>query len=258
MPVTSDSRPEPFLVGQPIWYLQCRNAEVRWREGTSEIDPTDEKSDKEMEIRRAEFDVEEKGRSAVKFRWRRCPRRLMLKAAVCHHPRWRRVALVCGAGLGKSTNIDWMEASINRMNNGRGGMLAVATTVSELAKINSERDIENWLIDESRNTGQGDSTFAVRRALDLGRVTFLLDSLDQVSDVGKAMEGLKKLATGRFKNCRIWISGRPYAFRGNSEKSLREFVSNDEEWRFMRIGPLDEPECRQLLELSREHGRNVK
>ena len=78
-----------------------------------------------------------------------------------------------------------------------------------------------------------------------GRVTFLLDSLDQANPdpAGPVVHALRALLQGRWEKCRVWVSGRPYAFR-IARAELQKMAG----WQFIRIGQLDEPECRQLLE----------
>ena len=93
----------------------------------------------------------------------------------------------------------------------------------------------------------GDEAKAIAfRLIRQGRITFLLDSLDQ-ADRPKAIKAIRALHNNAAK-CRIWISGRPYAFRETSTE-LREMCR----WQFLRILPQDEPECRQLLEYHREN-----
>jgi hypothetical protein len=96
--------------------------------------------------------------------------------------------------------------------------------------------------------------FAVERLLLEGRVTWLLDSLDQTDPApeGDVMQALGRLVQGRWKRCRVWVSGRPYAFR--IARTALEPIDPEHPWQFLRIGQLDEPECRQLLERTRPPG----
>ena len=113
----------------------------------------------------------------------------------------------------------------------------------------------------------------VERMLRTGRVIFLLDSLDQ-SDPDPAssvVKALRELCRGKWKACPVWISGRPYAFRIASEKrgddprnagladldpasTAVDQAVDQVSWQFIRIGALDEPETRQLLETARPLG----
>ena len=112
------------------------------------------------------------------------------------------------------------------------------------------------------------------RLLVQGRVTFLLDSLDQAGE--KCIAPFENLVA-TYPQCNYWISGRPYAFRNYAaklravankqsqklteeakKKSKNNEIETEDEvrirWQFFRIGPLEEPEARQLLEMVRARG----
>ncbi len=59
-------------------------------------------------------------------RWTRlADRGELIKHATSDDEAWRRVGVVCGAGLGKTTNLKWLEAAINGLDDGRGKQLAI-------------------------------------------------------------------------------------------------------------------------------------
>jgi predicted NACHT family NTPase len=183
--------------------------------------------------------------------WRRIVSRERIieiaKAAFPKEKPWRRVGLVCGAGLGKTTNLQWLQAAVNRSDSFRGRQLAYFRELVGLPR--SPKALLNEMVEDIGSVGaESDTRVALQRMLTAGRVTFLLDSLDQANPdpKGADVQSLTALCQGAWKECPVWISGRPYAFQMAREKL--ESVNPQDPWRFLRIGPLDEPECRQLLE----------
>lgn len=258
MPPRNNSNriPEPFLLGQPVKHLEADDPIVRWKMGIVENDPTEESDKSEMARRGVEIDDPELAmKDEVPGTWKRIDREQMIKYAVSDDPAWRRVAMVCGAGLGKTTNLQWLEARINRQDNSRSKHLAVFLTLDVFKKECDGPDkivewLVKWLLDRTANTNAEQMKYSVIRMLSQGRVTFLLDSLDQAQrDV---IPMLQRLVTGRWSQCRVWVSGRPYAFRIPSTEMQQ--MARDTPWQFLRIGRLDEPECRQLLETTKRPG----
>lgn len=87
----------------------------------------------------------------------------------------------------------------------------------------------------------------LKRRRHQGRITLLLDSLDQAGAAakGKAVQTLAALIKSTWEDCPIWISGRPHAFEGNRLLFLEDPA---QQWQFLRIGQLDPPECGFLLD----------
>lgn len=240
---------EHFLLDQPIW--QCdAPPEERWPMAEAEHEPDDDGSQSAHQPsgERAEF----------AGTWNRISRDTMLEYAISDDPAWHRVGVVCGAGLGKTTNLNWLAARINRRQLGRDKNLAVFMELSDFELLKDQEKLKNELVTRinNRKSGKQDLTdLAVERMLTDGRITFLLDSLDQANPDpnGKAVKALVALLDGgKWKACRVWVSGRPYAFR-MARKKL-ETLKGNPPWQFLRIGQLDEPECRQLLETFRRPG----
>jgi predicted NACHT family NTPase len=179
----------------------------------------------------------------------------LVRFAVSDDPAWRHVALVCGAGLGKTTNLKWLEAAVNGLKNGCERPLAFALDLEQLP--DNREALLQLLVGNIMDRVEAEEAkvrHRLRRLLAAGRVTFLLDSLDQSdpNPKGPVVAALRKLVEGVWRRCRVWISGRPYAFR-TARPALQSLVPNLN-WRFLRIGQLDEPECRQLLETAKPPG----
>jgi len=245
--LTQAAGAEHFLLGQPIWCAEAGDETVRWNMAEREDEPSDDASKSDFAHRPAPMD-DDQAKGDAFGTWVRVARDDFLKCAVSEDDTWQHVGLVCGAGLGKTTNLRWLGAVINRLDNGRGKNLAVFL---DLAKLKSrQQDVKQWIVNHIVDqSGEQDAVaFAVDRALTDGRVIFLLDSLDQANPdpAEDAVQALHGLMTGRWNKCRVWVSGRPYAFR--IARPALERIDGKAAWQFFRIGQLDEPECRQLLE----------
>lgn len=118
--------------------------------------------------------------------------------------------------------------------------------LSEFAKWQSAEQVKEHFIRELRQSESERFRQSVDRMLRDGRVTFLLDSLDQAAAYNPC-HALSVLTSGPWRNCRVWVSGRPYAFR--DEQSKLQAMCEPWPWEFMRIGPLDEAEACQNIEM---------
>ena len=281
-----------FLTGQPIWHLQInreslteRAKDVIWESGVSENDPGDQD---DWARNGAEFAEErfrmmqgmEGGQEAVSekdklFTWTRlasdeareanrsADRGIMIDHAISEDANWKRVLLVCGAGYGKTTNLQWLAAKLNGKDHkdksdnaedySQGKHFAICdelhTTIADIVDGNSS--VVKYVAKKIESPGgfeDDEAESQANRLVSQGRITFLLDSLDQ-ADRPKAIEAINALHK-QAPECRIWISGRPYAFR-ETESQLRMMG----DWQFLRIAPLEEAECRQLLEYHRVNWR---
>jgi formylglycine-generating enzyme required for sulfatase activity len=181
--------------------------------------------------------------------WVRLERRSLRPEAAGRSPR-RRVALVCDAGLGKTTNLEWLAAAIASEPGGR--------QVPLLLYLNDPHDL-GWLAREHVAPGAlldrlaalvtraaGGDTWRHRLLLDRrqagGRITLLLDGLDHAlhqPDVSRMLQEF--LQSPPWRNCPVWVSGRPYAF----DNAWGLFAGP--EWHFLRVEPLAEPEVRFYL-----------
>jgi hypothetical protein len=239
---------EYFMLRQTVWHAEAADSETLWNLAEREDEPSDEE-----ERGGAGRHPENMSKSGGSGKWvrlggetgRLVGREELVRHALSGSDAWQRVGVVCGAGLGKTTNFEWLASRINRLHKGRGRDLAFFLELNNLPS-DPEKLLELILQQMKNVTDRKPHAllkFGVERLLVEGRVTFLADSLDQATQ-GDPIEALKALMTGRWAKCRVWISGRPYAFRNNRSK-LAELATD---WNFLRIGQLEEPECRQLLE----------
>ncbi len=239
-----DLRPG-FLLGQPIWLAQADTPDDAWRMAIAEAEPSADQTELESAITPVTQDDSQSDRKSG--RWDRCVDRNELIRKALNEPGWERVGLVCGAGLGKTTTLQWLASAINRLE-GDSPFLAFFRELEDLPE-----DGEGLLLEMVKAilkvTAVEESMGLeyLRRLRKEGRIVLLLDSLDQAGPdpKGPAVKVLRELLEGPWTNCRIWVSGRPYAFQVGG-MALRHGHPNVR-WQFVRVGQLDHAECRQLL-----------
>lgn len=163
---------------------------------------------------------------------------------------FRRCVVVADAGLGKSTNLAWLNAELALK---QRRFLTFCLPIELLPA--STADLFDVLLDECwrQAVGCGDhGTLTAAAAKDLlrrycqnGRLILLLDSLDQTADNGTAEQTLRKLLTrDEWAGCPIVFSTRPHAL---STRWHRFFKPHETVWRFVRIEQLDQDQQRRLL-----------
>jgi hypothetical protein len=113
-----------FIVDQSFWLADDADPERRRLMASSDVEPTDDHGRLPPAFRSPSFE-DETGRS-TKPTWKRINRKKLLELATSPGKAWQRVGLVCGAGLGKTTTLQWVENAINRENARRGKFLAIA------------------------------------------------------------------------------------------------------------------------------------
>lgn len=249
-----------FLIEQPIWHLDEPDPQLRWEMGVVEDDPTEDNNRDHMPRKGVAIRHERRQQPGMcdqpeKANWVPLPRPTLVANVLADDPLaavrpWHRVVLVSGAGLGKTANLKWLCAQVNHHDQGRGRMLAIFAHLRDLPN-NLEKMpdfVYDWLVMHLNQHDPARLHETAVRLLKQGRVLFLLDSLDEAGawENSPAVAGLRALVTGRWAQNPVWISGRPYAFRA-TERFLCEMVPADH-WTFVRIGPLNEPEARQLVE----------
>jgi formylglycine-generating enzyme required for sulfatase activity len=163
---------------------------------------------------------------------------------------FRRCVVVADAGLGKSTNLAWLNVALARQ---QRRFLAFCLPI-ELLPPEPSGLFDLLLADHWRQApGCGDQgTLTADAAKDLlrryqqtGRLILLLDSLDQAADNGRAEQTLQKLLTrDEWAACPIVFSTRPHAL---STRWERLFKPHETAWRFVRIEQLDQDQQRRLL-----------
>lgn len=243
-----------FLLDQPLFRVAARKPLLRWQAITHDGDPLDEQNEKLTDA----FQSPDRHRDqAPRKLWKRMNRSRLLAALSRGDPRLKRVTLVCGAGLGKTTNLQHIEAHINQhLAEGRGQQLAFFLEMAELPSIFQRVGLtpSEALLDHLSNRianqlgiTKGAMLFELRRRLKQGTITLLLDSLDQAGarPDGPAMRAFQQLLVSPWQNCSIWLSGRPEAFRVNAQAFPHDWVG----WQFFRIAQFDEAEARYHLEV---------
>lgn len=235
-----------FLLEQPLWRAVGKPADC-WQLAMAEEEPV---ADGEEPARRPA--PREGDKRKLDAEWKRIERAEVVQRAVSAAPEDRRVAIVCGAGLGKTTTLHYLQAAINARHNGFDPNLGF---LLDLAELPGDRDrLLDLMVKKIKariDAGEDSIRQALRRKLAAGCVTFLLDSLDQAdpSPRGAVVQALAALMQGAWGGCRVWISGRPYAFE--TARAELEKMSKKLPWQFLRVGQLEEAECRYLLETSR-------
>jgi hypothetical protein len=116
----------------------------------------------------------------------------------------------------------------------------------------------NRLLQRVRDANETDSSLPddkpdrypalIRRLQTEGRITLLIDGLDHaLSNDEIATDLHEMLASRQWRDCPVWIAGRPEAFQACWDK-----VFDDPQWEFLRVDPLAEADIRFYL--SREAG----
>ncbi len=164
-----------------------------------------------------------------------------------------RIAVACDAGLGKSTNMQWLESmmarapgqglvpALLRLDQGNRPHLSLIQRESE--RPQDEPILDHFAAELTRCTGKpvpnGDSLKELRAQ---GRLALLLDGLDHaVSSKYFAHHLSNVLNATQWRNCPIWVAGRPYAF----DQCWDDLFANG--WEILRIDPLPEAEIRRGL-----------
>ena len=137
----------------------------------------------------------------------------------------KRIFLTSDAGMGKSSALEWLEQATN---NSDSDELALRTTVSALCKT------KTWIPEPGKDQSEGlfvelltptyeEATFRtngeaaahLRRLRSQGKLTLILDGLDEMDSTANAreLERLQDLMSpeSSWKDCRIVIAGRPNA-----------------------------------------------
>jgi formylglycine-generating enzyme required for sulfatase activity len=156
---------------------------------------------------------------------------------------WRRVAIVCDAGLGKSTNLQWVQAQIGRSRRQVAFLVELHKSKHLLGdpdlllqdfvtqiKVKARKE-EKHLLD------------GLKRLRTAGGITLLLDGLDQLLGQDKDALPLQQLQTlltcDVWKDCSLWIAGRPHIFQSHWANLFA-----DDGWQFVQVEPLDEKTIR--------------
>jgi formylglycine-generating enzyme required for sulfatase activity len=171
-----------------------------------------------------------------------------------------RVALVCDAGLGKTTNMQWLASHLApgagskqtplllRLDNRDDVDLLARHGRDSNAVFDRLVEVVLASVKEFRHRDEG----KIRRSLALkqsrGLITLLIDGLDHGLSAPGVVGALARLLDSpQWKGCPVWVAGRPYAF-----DQAHQLFFADPAWQFLKVEPLAEPEVR--LYLAREAG----
>jgi hypothetical protein len=159
----------------------------------------------------------------------------------------KRLAVVCAAGLGKSTNLRWLAKELVRPGSTQ---VPFFFALDDPDLPDSPREFWNVTLPDAVRLGRDNSDLAdhqilsaLKRYRALGRLTLLLDSIDQASERGlKLLRRL--LAADDWRDCPIVVTARPHAVFDGWDRLI---VPDERAWRFVRVEPLAEPERGTLL-----------
>ena len=177
--------------------------------------------------------------------WVRVECRVIRAQAAGHTPR-KRVALVCDAGLGKTTNLEWLAAAmVGEPESRQIPLLLRLDDQDHLDLIEKEHThpdaLLDWLAAEVKRKAGGETSWHRQALFQLqssGRLTLLVDGLDHGLARPPIPGMLSALSSSvQWRDCPLWVAGRPYAFDGCWH---RLFAGS--EWDFLRIEPLAEGE----------------
>jgi formylglycine-generating enzyme required for sulfatase activity len=166
----------------------------------------------------------------------------------------QRVAVVCDAGLGKTTNMQWIQGQLATDDSQQVPLLLRLDDAADLERLIEERKpgqpseaLVGRLAKQIEDVAGGDPEQhrrAIRRLQSSGRITLLIDGLDHVTAIKRVGTMLQEMLDSRqWRHCPVWISGRPTAFEACWPKL---FAASS--WQFLRIQELAEPEIGFYLE----------
>ncbi len=191
--------------------------------------------------------------------WRGRTRDTISRMASRARAAWR-ILLMCDAGLGKTMNMQWVQKEIAAQTRGRQVPFLFRLD-SEVALTALRRGLEDpellleWLALQIKTANEGSpiGTEMCRRLLDrlrrAGRITLLIDGLDQVMSDEEMLEQIARLVQSPYwKACPIWVSGRPEAFR-------KEWIdmAGDCRWKVLRVEPFDAEQSGCFLRIETGH-----
>lgn len=162
----------------------------------------------------------------------------------------RRTVLYTDAGIGKTSNLEWLHWKINTAGDGR---LALLVPVHELPG-SLDRFLPDTLVPRFRCLWRDNSPVPgnsgedlkpevaeqiLRRLRDQGRLVLLLDALDQTVAGSTQIDTLCQIVSGEpWHSCRIVLSARPYALVRDWDTLFKNHRTIG--WRFVEVEEFDE------------------
>jgi hypothetical protein len=160
----------------------------------------------------------------------------------------RRVAVAVDAGLGKTTNIHWLQYALLNQESPHLTLIVDLADASHLEFIRDgdpdllHRHLRSQLKKHLVQSDQRiDELLEIRRKD--GGLTILIDGLDHALTMKLPGKLLDLMNSPQWKSCSFWIAGRPYAF----EQSWDRLFANQPEWQFLWVEPLESAEVRFYL-----------
>jgi len=169
----------------------------------------------------------------------------------------RRAVLTTDAGIGKTSNLEWLQWKIN---GARDGRLALLVPVNELPG-SLDRFLPDTLVQRFRCLWRDNSVVPgnsseelkpevaeniLRRLRDQGRLVLLLDALDQTVAGSAQIDTLCQIVSSdQWHDCRIVLSGRPYALVLHWDKLFKNHLAIG--WRFLEVQEFDEDQQERYL-----------
>jgi formylglycine-generating enzyme required for sulfatase activity len=186
-----------------------------------------------------------RGEEKPKARWRGLKRHALVHSLTVKGT-VTRLFVVCSAGLGKSTNLQWLAAKLAAPG---------SKEIPFFFELGNEHlpgrlvDFFETTLPDRIHRGEGNADLpdqhiraALKRARANGRITLLLDGVDQAGEASwKLLTEL--LISPAWKACPIVLSARPHAVFDRWKELI---VPDERAWRFLRVEPLG-PVQRKLL-----------
>jgi hypothetical protein len=159
----------------------------------------------------------------------------------------KRLAVVCAAGLGKSTNLRWLAKELARPGSRQ---VPFFFELDDPDLPDNPWAFWNHTLPEQIRKAAGNSDLPQDRLLPIlhllrtrGRLTLLLDSIDQAGERGLRLVR-ELLLSEDWAGCPLVLSARPYAVFDQWDRLI---VPDERAWRFVRVEPLAEPQRHLLL-----------
>ncbi len=162
----------------------------------------------------------------------------------------RRTVVTTDAGIGKTSNLEWLHWKINAAGDGR---LALLVPINELA-ASYDHFLPETLVKRFRRGVSGNSLerleqneaeLILRRLRDAGKIVLLFDALDQTGAASAQIATLAEIVShADWQGCPIVITGRPHALVLHWD-SLLDHRSIG--WRYLQLAEFDEAEQERYL-----------
>jgi formylglycine-generating enzyme required for sulfatase activity len=160
-----------------------------------------------------------------------------------------RICITTDAGIGKTTNMQWLNYTINAHSS---NYVAFYITAGEI-DCSKESLLENVILPVfEKHQGTGNKTQMETELLpvlqhlkDSGQLVLLIDGLDQIHPESHSIKTLKAiLEDDTWRKCSLVLSGRPFALQ---RYWLQLFESSLPKWQFLQLDEFATVEQRRFL-----------